>query len=320
MVAISIMIEGQEGLTWSRWKELVTEVEGLGFAGLFRSDHFARPSPPDQDALELIVALTYLAAHTRRIHFGPLVAPLSFRDPSLLARQAAALDDLSGGRMILGIGAGWMTREHEMFGYDLGDVTTRVARLEEGLEIITQLLRNDGPSSYEGQFFQLREAILLPRPSRGGGPPILIGGSGPKKILPLVARFGDLWNAHGLSPTEFRQRSTLLDQWLGKVGRQPADVKRTLMLTVVCGRASELERSLRWFRQSDGFGNLPTAQLVQAVRERFHAIVGTPDEVIQQIHEYADAGVEELMIQWWDQDDLEGLRALAESLLPRLPA
>ena len=119
MVALSIMIEGQNGLTWPRWKQIVREVEDLGFAGLFRSDHFKHAQPPDDDSLELIVSLTYLADHTQRIHFGPLVAPVSFRDPVLLARQAAALDDLSGGRLILGVGAGWQEREHHLFGYTL---------------------------------------------------------------------------------------------------------------------------------------------------------------------------------------------------------
>ena len=101
----------------------------------------------------MIVALTYLAEQTQRIRFGPLVAPLSFRHPTLLVRQAAALDDLSGGRIILGVGTGWEEREHELFGFDLGDVPTRLARLEEGLEVITQLLRSDEPVTYEGRFF-----------------------------------------------------------------------------------------------------------------------------------------------------------------------
>src|SRR5215208_2556764 len=106
MVAISIMIEGQDGLTWPRWHRLAAEVETLGFAGLFRSDHFTNAQPPDKDSLEMIVSLAYLATQTKRIHFGPLVSPLSFRQPTLLVRQAAALDDLSGGRMGLGVGEG----------------------------------------------------------------------------------------------------------------------------------------------------------------------------------------------------------------------
>src|SRR5438105_1854662 len=126
MVAVSIMIEGQMGLTWPRWKRLVAEVEALGFAGMFRSDHFTSARPPDEDSLEMIVSLTYLADHTQRIHFGPLVAPFSFRNPMLLVRQAAALDDLSNGRMILGVGAGWQEREHDLFGFELGDIATRM--------------------------------------------------------------------------------------------------------------------------------------------------------------------------------------------------
>ena len=188
MIALSIMIEGQDGLTWPRWKRLVTEVESLGFAGLFRSDHFTNPQPPDKDSLEMIVSLAYLADHTQRIHFGPLVSPVSFRHPTLLARQAAALDDLSNGRMILGLGAGWQEREHSLFGHELGDIPTRMARYEEGLEVVTRLLHSDEPVTFEGKFFQLRGATLLPRPQRSGGPEILIGGNGVKRTLPLAAR------------------------------------------------------------------------------------------------------------------------------------
>src|SRR5207244_11726982 len=145
-------------------KRLVTEVEDLGFAGLFRSDHFTNARPPDKDSLEMVVSLAYLADHTQHIHFGPLVAPISFRHPTLLARQAAALDDLTGGRMILGLGAGWQEREHRLFGHDLGDVPTRMARLKEGLEVITRLLHSDEPVTFEGHFSQLNGATLLPCP------------------------------------------------------------------------------------------------------------------------------------------------------------
>ena len=105
---LSITLEGEMGLNWPRWQRLVTAVEQWGFAGLYRSDHFVNPYPPDLDALEAIVSLTYLATQSQRLHFGTLVSPLSFRDPVMLARQAMALDDLSGGRMILGVGAGWL--------------------------------------------------------------------------------------------------------------------------------------------------------------------------------------------------------------------
>ena len=113
---LSITIEGQFGLTWSAWQRLTIEIERMGFAGIFRSDHLTQIGPPNMAALEALVSLAYLAGNSRTIHFGTLVAPLSFRDPILLARQAMAIDDLSGGRMILGVGAGWMEREHTMFG------------------------------------------------------------------------------------------------------------------------------------------------------------------------------------------------------------
>ena len=142
---ISVTIEGMTGLTWPRWKRLTNAIEQLGFAAPVRSDHYTLTAPPDLDSLEMVVSLTYLATHSQRVHFGSLVAPLSFRDPIMLARQAMAIDDLSGGRMILGVGAGWLEREHTMFGYNLGDVSTRLTRCEEGLEVITRLIRSGDP-------------------------------------------------------------------------------------------------------------------------------------------------------------------------------
>ncbi|HCI79284.1 MAG TPA: LLM class F420-dependent oxidoreductase, partial [Ktedonobacter sp.] len=221
MVAISLMIEGQNGLTWPRWKKLVAEAEQLGFAGLFRSDHFTNAKPPDMDSLEMIVSLTYLADHSQRLHFGPLVAPVSFRNPMLLARQAAALDDLSNGRMILGLGAGWQEREHTLFGYDLGDTRTKMSRLQEALEVITRLLNSDEPVTFEGHYYQLRGATLLPRPQRRGGPEILIGGGGVKWSLPLVVRYATQWNVAYLAPDAFRERAATLDKMLQAAGRKP---------------------------------------------------------------------------------------------------
>jgi alkanesulfonate monooxygenase SsuD/methylene tetrahydromethanopterin reductase-like flavin-dependent oxidoreductase (luciferase family) len=183
---LAIMVEGSMGLTWTRWKRLVSEIDRMGFTGLFRTDHFTMPGPPDIDSLEMIVSLTYLAVQSQQLHFGPLVAPFSFRDPIMLARQAMALDDLSGGRMILGVGAGWLVREHTMFGYPLGDVGMRMSHFEEGLEVITRLIRGREPVNFEGRFFQLREAHILPSPRRVT--PILVGGNGPKRTLPLVAK------------------------------------------------------------------------------------------------------------------------------------
>ena len=317
MVALSISVESI-GLTWPRWKRLVAEIEHLGFAGLYKSDHFTLPQPPDADSLELIVSLTYLADHTQRIPFGSLVAPLSFRDPVMLARQAAALDDLSDGRMILGVGAGWMEREHEMFGYLLGDVPTRMDRLADGLEVITRLLRSDGPVSHDGSFYRLREAELRPRPQRPGGPPILVGGAGPRRTLPLVARYADIWGAQLLTPEEVRERSARLDALLEEVGRPPSAVKRTMSAFVFCGRdAAELEARVAWVRDVvPSWAALPLDALLDGLRTNLQAIVGTPEEVAERIRAYGAAGIEEFMVQWGGMEDIEGLHVLAEQVAP----
>lgn len=319
MVSISIMIEGQDGLTWPRWQALVNEVEALGFAGLFRSDHFTNAQPPDKDSLETVVSLSYLAAQTKRIHFGPLVAPVSFRDPRLLVRQAAALDDLSGGRMILGLGAGWQEREHYLFGYELGDIATRMARLEEGLEVVTRLLNSDTPVTFEGKFYHLRGATLLPRPQRPGGPRILIGGNGRKRTLGLAARYANIWNATFLPPDAFKERSTLLDGLLAQAGRKPGDVKRTMMKTLIFGRDNaELEQQLAWRHNNPQYAGKSLDTVINEIVTSGSSIVGTPDMVIEQVHAHTQAGVEELMLQWFDTEDIDRLRAFASSVLPRI--
>jgi F420-dependent oxidoreductase-like protein len=319
MIDLSLMIEGQHGLTWPHWQQLVREAEDLGFAGLFRSDHFTNARPPDKESLEMVVSLAYLADHSRRLHFGPLVAPLSFRQPTLLARQAAALDDLSGGRLLLGVGAGWQEREHRLFGYELGDIPTRMQRLTEGLEVMTRLLRSDEPVSFKGRFFHLDEATLLPRPQRTGGPPILIGGNGPKRTLPLVARYADIWNATFLSPDAFRTHSAQLDTLLIAAGRQPAEVRRTMMLSLFFGRdQQELERRLSWRSRDPDLAELPLMQAAARIADSGRALVGGPAEILAQLQGYARAGVAELMLQWFDLDDLDGLRAFARGVLPHL--
>jgi alkanesulfonate monooxygenase SsuD/methylene tetrahydromethanopterin reductase-like flavin-dependent oxidoreductase (luciferase family) len=315
---LSITLEGHFGLTWPKWQQLTATIERMGFAGIFRSDHFAQPAPPDADALEAMVSLAYLASHSRACHFGTLVAPLSFRDPIMLARQAMAIDDLSGGRMILGVGAGWMEREHTMFGYPLGDVTTRLDRLEEGVAVIAALIRSPEPVTFAGQFYHLHEAQLLPRPQRPT--PILIGGNGPKRILPLVARYADIWNALMISADEFAKRTQQLDDLLVSAGRQPTAVKRTIMLPVLCWRnedeLAQLAQGLRraWSRLAP----LTPAAIMSFLHEHFAGITGSPERVIEQILNYADVGVEEMMIQSIILDDPMGLEILREEVLPAI--
>jgi alkanesulfonate monooxygenase SsuD/methylene tetrahydromethanopterin reductase-like flavin-dependent oxidoreductase (luciferase family) len=319
MVDLAVQIESAGGLSWARWKRIVAEVERLGFRGLYCCDHFVPPDEGYTDSIELAAAFTYLADRSSRLEFGALVMPVTFRDPVFLARQAMTLDDLSGGRYILGVGAGWMEREHEMFGYPLGDRPERAARLAEALEVIARLTRDTAPVSFDGRFYRLREAKLLPRSPRPGGPRLLVGGSGPRRTLPLTARYADAWNGGG-DPESFRATSTLLDELVVKAGRRPQDVRRTLMQQVICFRTpAELAGRLRY--QMARTGSDSPQDTLAALRQRIpHLMAGPPAQVIEQIGEYAAAGVEEIMVQRRDLDDLEGLQIIAEEVLPHVSA
>ena len=300
---IAIMLEGQHGLTWPRWQRIARAVEALGFVGLYRSDHFTDANPPDIDSLELWVSFTWLASHTSRIEFGPMVSPVSFRHPVFTARMAKDIDDLSGGRLTLGVGAGWQVREHTNFGFDLLDLPERFARFEEGLEVMTRLLHSDTPVDYSGRYYQLHEAILLPRPQRPAGPPILIGGNGEKRTLPLVARYANEWNGVYLPPARYRTLNQQLDQLLTAAGRQPSSVRRSLMTRVIFGRTDAAVHA-----------QLESNQAVEGLRER-GVVVGTANAVVEQLGKIAEAGAQRVMLQWMDLDDLDGLAALAEAVL-----
>ncbi len=309
MLKIALMVEGQMGLNWNRWKRIATAAEDLGFAGLYRSDHYTNPEPPDMDSLELWISLTWLASHTNRIEFGPLVSPVSFRDPTMTARMAGSVDDLSGGRLVLGLGAGWQEREHRNFGWQLGDMQERFARFEEGLTVITKLLQDDQPITYSGNYYNLNNAILLPRPHRPGGPPILIGGNGPNKTLPLVVKFADEWNGVYISPDKYASTNALLNDLLLEAGREPVYVKRSLMTNLVFGRTDqEVNRLL----QAGVFGITSKTEL-----QENGIIVGTASEVIDQLGEFAAAGVEKIMLQWLDFEAIDRLNGFAQNVLEK---
>src|SRR6185503_17627603 len=159
MLDLALMLEGQNGLNWPRWQRLAQAADDLGFAGLYRSDHYTNSSAPDLDSLELWVSLTWLASHTTRLEFGPLVSPVSFHHPSNLVRRAAAVDDLSGGRLHFGVGAGWQDREHTNYGLHLGTIAERSARLREAVPIMAHLLHSDEPLTFDGSFYKRKDAV-----------------------------------------------------------------------------------------------------------------------------------------------------------------
>ncbi|MFN8482158.1 MAG: TIGR03560 family F420-dependent LLM class oxidoreductase [Anaerolineae bacterium] len=300
---LAIMLEGQNGLTWPKWQRIARAVEELGFAGLYRSDHFTNAEGPDIDSLELWTSLTWLAGHTQRIEFGPIVTPVSFRNPAFTARIGKDVDDLSGGRLTLGVGAGWQVREHNAFGFDLLDVPARMRRFQEGVEVISRLLHSDTPVSFDGETYHLRDAILLPRPQRPGGPPLLIGGNGPKRTLPLAAQYADEWNGVFIPAAKFAELTAHLDELAEERGRAPASIRRSLMTGSVFG-ATPAEVTARLAGRS-----------ADELRGR-GIIVGTPSEVVEQLGRLAEVGVQRLMFQWLDLDDIGGLETLAAQVLP----
>ncbi|MCK6579049.1 MAG: TIGR03560 family F420-dependent LLM class oxidoreductase [Anaerolineae bacterium] len=306
MVSIGLMIEGQSGLNWETWRRILTSAEQLGYQCVFRSDHYTDPQPPDQASLEAWVSLTYAATYTNRIEFGPLVSPVTFRQPAIVARMAAAVDDLSDGRLVLGLGAGWQEREHRAFGVPFYDVATRFVMLRDALEVTVQLLLSEKPVSYQGTHFSLDDALLLPRPQRAGGPPILIGGNGVRLTLPLAAEFADEWNGVYISPVTYRERNQTLNQLLRDFGRAPGEVRRSLMTRAVLARDDADWRRIQL--ESDQRGD----ELLSSGR----IIAGTPSMIVDQIGAYVDAGVERFMLQWLDLDDIPGLELMAQKVLP----
>lgn len=296
------MLEGQDGLTWERWQRVARIVEGAGFAGLYRSDHFTNPNPHDLDSLELWTSLTWLASHTERIEFGPMVSPVSFRDPIFTARIGKDVDTLSNGRLILGMGAGWQVREHEMFNYPLLDKGPRFDRFEEAVELVHHLLRDEGRVNFSGAYYRVTDGVLLPRPLPGK-PRILLGGTGEKRTLPLVARFADEWNGVFVSAQRWAELNTLLDTLMDKQGRERTSVRRSAMVGCVFGKD---DASYRRKIAKGIYGGDMT---------RPGVVAGTASEIAEKIDAYREAGAERLLLQWIDWDSIDEIEALAKVLL-----
>lgn len=305
MIDVAIMIEGQDGLNWDRWKALARTTEDAGLAGLYRSDHFMNPEGPHKDALEAWISFAYLAAETRRIEFGPMVSPVSFRNPVVSAWSAAAVDDLSGGRFHMGLGAGWQEREHRSYGFDLLPLNDRFQRFEEGVQVVKLLLQSDEPVSLEGDYYRLEDALLLPRPARAGGPPIVIGGNGEKRTMPLAAKYADEWNAVFVTPERFSELSAHLDRLLAGQHRATDSMRKTLMHRVTVG-ATDADVK----RKTEDVD-------VAGLKER-GALIGTPNEVAEGLLAFDAVGVQRIMAQLSDMTDLNGIELLGSKVVPQL--
>jgi F420-dependent oxidoreductase-like protein len=310
---IGLMVEGQNGLTWERWIHILKLAERLGFPTVFRSDHYF--IGPQQDSLEAYLSFAVAARETSTIRFGPLVSPVTFRSPVDVGRMAAQIDQLSAGRFVMGMGAGWNEAEHKAYGIPFPPVKERFDRLEEAIQVVRALWA-PGPATFEGRYYRLDGADCRPKPA-AGRPPILIGGSGEKRTLKLVARYADEWNAVNVAPEAYAAKVQVLQRHCEAEGRDPAAIRRSLMTFAVIGPD---ERSLdsatgRMMQMWGAPAGTKLADYREVLRGR-GMMVGGKDEVLQVLGKYAELGLQEVQFQHFSFDDDTVPEFLAAEIAP----
>lgn len=321
MAHVGLMIEGQEGLTWDRWRRLAEAADRLGYESLWRSDHlFSLFGVATRTGLDTWPSLVYLAATTRRIRFGPLVCPITFRHPAMTAREAAAVDVLSEGRLELGLGAGWHDGEHRAFGIPYPGVGERIRRLDESIRVIHALWAG-GPARFEGKYYQLDGGTAWPKPAQQPRIPLIIGGKGPK-VLDVVARHADEWNCGGAQPPSVvRERTATLEAACRKIGRDPMTIRRSWMGGILIGEnGAALERRARTVQEYVVTrATTPPAQLPRELRDAGW-LVGTPGEISEQMRALVAEGISRFNLQFFTLDDLDAVHLIAEQVIPAAAA
>jgi F420-dependent oxidoreductase-like protein len=306
-VRLALMIEGQEGVTWDDWVALAEACEANGVEALFRSDHYVSGFDESRPVLDAWTTLAGLAARTTTLELGTLVSPVTFRHPAVLARSAATADEISGGRVTLGIGAGWMEREHQAYGFDFGTDRDRIARLGEQVEIAHRLLREDRVD-FEGEHYRLEDAPGLGRPSLR----LLVGGSAKPGTTRPAVRFADEYNTFFATTDELRERKAALDEACERGGRDPNTLRYSLMAPCVVG---EDEAAVRESARRVGarFGREP-----DEVLERYGALgpVGAVDQVVERLKAIEEIGYERVMLQHLAHEDLETVALIGREIAP----
>lgn len=273
---------------WAETRAIVQACDRAGWDGAYFADHFMpndpQGQPKDGPVLECFSVLAGLAACTDHVRLGPLVAGNLYRHPAVVAKSAATIDQISDGRFILGLGAGWQINEHAAYGIDLLGVRVRLDRFEEACAVVTSLLR-EPRTTFHGQHYSLTDAPCDPKPVQEHLP-LLLGGQGEKRMLGIVARYADEWNAW-CTPELFRAKSAVLDRRCHEIDRDPASIRRSTQALVFMGEDQSWLTRMR--EQSTG---RPT-------------LIGSPAEVAEQVGAYADAGVEELIVPDWTMGRLD---------------
>jgi F420-dependent oxidoreductase-like protein len=314
-----LMLEGQEGVTWPQWLAVAETAERLGFEALFTSDHYLSvQGARDHGSSDAWTMLSALAARTSTIRLGTLVSPVTFREPAVLAKAATTVDRVSGGRVELGMGAGWWEEEHHTHGLPFPPVHERFERLEEQLAIVHGLLTQDR-FSFRGKHYQLDGAPFWPKPVQEPRMPIVLGGTtvGPW-MQRLIATFADEFNTVGGSPQQVRGRIDRARAAVDAAERSQDSLTTSLMTWCFVGRTEDEWRG----RVETAHGLDPEAgPFDDYVRElEADCILGTPDRAVARLREYAEAGVQRVMLNHSLFDDLDMLEVLAAEVIPRLAA
>jgi F420-dependent oxidoreductase-like protein len=311
--AIGFQVWGQN-VTWADLMDEARAIERLGFDSLWSNDHFWPAAGADAATergipggfLEGWMTLAGFAAVTSRIPLGVLVSGAGYRNPGLLVKQATALDHMSGGRMTLGLGAGWHEREHRAFGFGYPSLADRISRLEEQAAVIRALL--DGEAvTYEGRWVQMAGARNEPPPV--GRLPLLIGGSGERRTLAIVARYADAWNGEG-DPETWARKNAVLDEHCAQAGRDPGAIRRTVGAAPALIRPTR-EAAVASLAETLTQNGLPQDE-ARAVAEA-SPLVGTAASVVDALDAWGGAGAAEVIIDWPAPFDRETLAQLAAS-------
>jgi F420-dependent oxidoreductase-like protein len=313
-----LMIEGQQGVTWSDWCALADLAERTGLEGLFRSDHyFSARGVSGVGATDAWTILGGLAARTETLRLGTLVSPVTFREPAVLARAALTVDHISGGRVEIGMGAGWWEEEHTRFGLPFHDLDRRWEMLEEQVPIVHGLLTEDA-FSFHGTHYRLDGADQLPKPIQAPRPPLILGGTtvGPR-MRGLIGRYADEFNTVGGTPADVERRFARARAGVAAAGRDPRALVTSLMTWFFVGRTeAEYLDALRRAHALDASAGPFDAYRADIEHD---CVVGTPRQAIDRLREYAAAGVQRIFLNHELYDDAEMLTLLATDVLPEVP-
>jgi alkanesulfonate monooxygenase SsuD/methylene tetrahydromethanopterin reductase-like flavin-dependent oxidoreductase (luciferase family) len=307
-VRVNLMIEGQESVTWPQWLDLARAVEDAGLEGLFRSDHYqsvqGRTERSSLDAWGTIAALGLV---TSTIRLGTMVSPTSFRHPSVLTKGVVTADHTSGGRVELGIGAGWNELEHTTYGFAFHDVATRYDVFEEQLEIVVRQMTEER-FDFHGQHHTLVDCEARPKPVQSPRVPIILGGAAGPRSARLAARWGDEYNTTFPSPETVRDRKANIDRACEGVGRDP--LVFSMMTGCILGdsEAAYRDRARRLMEVSGEDGDVDA--WLGGLTDEW--ILGTPAQAAERLSVYADAGLSRVFLQHQLHDDLEMVALVGE--------